>query len=564
VPNLWEDIRGAIGGAVALRARRVADAFEAPRRQASVPRLVTPTGRPLVPGQALSDGQEGKPHVKALFDDPMNLAGAFGFKDRTSGISFNMMRDILYRLPIISNIVQLRVEQVASFGHVSTDSSALGFSVKMRDKKQVPTDAESNLCKRFETFFLRTGSTNTWMGRDSFEAYLRKITRDALVFDQNCTELVPGNNGKPCEFYAIDAANVRLARNLRGYTKDGVDDATAYVELHNEAIRSRFTADEMIFGIRNPSTDIRLNGYGTSELEYLMPTLTQMIYALDYNGSVFTNGTLARGILNIRDEDLTDKDLNQIERQWNNMLKGAENAWRTPVIAARNGVDWINLQGATDTQFASWIDFLIKVACSAYKVSPEELNFSYGTIGQSSSLSEPNNRDKITESKERGLRPLLRHIEGNINRHILWRHCPDLKFEFVGLDAMTPEERVDFTTKRLRAFLTVNEARAEQDLEPIVGGDTILDGTYLQSKGQAQQAPDQQDNQGFGLPDQDAPPEQFDAAARQQAQDSQAQESSSDNQDMLGARDMMRSGAPTIDKSQGVAKPRQLGIDVTL
>ena len=546
-----------MGSAVAHGARRVADRLDKAGGPSapSIPgiRLATPPESAQAP--AAKTPQEAAAHPKALFDDPFTVMGAFGYKDRLQGISYNMMRDLLYRLPIVSNIIQVRVEQVASFGHVAADRYGLGFRVKMRDAKRSPTPIEEKMCRQMERYFLRTGRTPTWQGRDSFETYLRKITRDALVFDQNCTEIVPGNDGRPSEFYAIDAANVRLARNLKRRNTSQMEEDVAYVEVYNESIRTKWAADDIIFGIRNPNTDIRLNGYGTSELEYIMTTLTQMIYAVEYNGSVFTNGTLARGILNIRDEDLTERDLNQIERQWNNMLKGVENAWRTPVIAAKNGVEWVNLQGATDIQFSSWLDWLVKIACAAFKIAPEEVNLQYGSIGQTSTLAEQSNRDKITDSKERGLRPLIRHISGNLNRQMLWRLEPDLEFEFAGLDAMTPEESADFNIKRLRSFMTINEVRKESDLQPLPGGDIVLDGTYVQSMQQAQQQgqPDPfgqlTDGQSMPQGDEGAPAE---ADARPEAQDPAS------DPPKMGARELFN-----VTKSQS-PQPVPRGIDITL
>lgn len=494
---IFDRLKRTLGGAVAQGARRVAHRLE--HRPAAVFPAAVPAG-----GQAVVRPAKGSAKVpdgpRAMFGDPLGVMQAFGYKDRPSAISYETMRDLLYRLPIVSNIIQVRVEQVASFGHVATDRYALGFRVKLREARDTPTDAESALCRKVEQFLLYTGRHMEGPSRDTFETYLRKITRDALLFDQNCTEIVPGNDGRPSEFYAIDAANIRLASNLRPYVQEKLADDVAYVEIYNEAIRSRWNESDIIFGVRNPSTDIRLNGYGTSELEYLMTTITALLHALDYNAKMFTQGTMARGILNIRDEDLTNEQLNSISMQWNNMLKGVENAWKTPVIAAKNGVDWINLQGLTEMSARDYIDYLVKLTTAAYKIAPEELNLSYGAIGQTSSLTQPNNRDKIVDSKERGLRPLLRHIQGNLNQKIIWPLCPELELEFCGLDAMTREQQLEFNSKRVRTYLTLNEVRAEEDLKPLEGGDIVLDGAYLQARAQSQQGGQQP---FFGGPPQD-------------------------------------------------------------
>jgi hypothetical protein len=426
---------------------------------------------------------------KSMFDDPYDVFTAMGYKDRPSSVTYDTLRDLLYRVPVVSGIIQVRTEQVAAFGHVVPDRYGMGFRVRLRDKDEKPTQASKDLCRQCEQFLLRTGLTNSPQNRDSFETYLRKITRDSLTFDQDCTEIVPANDGRPAEFYAIDAGNIRIAQNVKQFLSDDVSDETAYVEVYQEAVRAEYTSKELIFGVRNPSTDIRLCGYGVSEMELLLTTVTQLLNAWNYNANFFTNGTQARGVLNIREENISAQQLNQFEKRWNAMLRGTENSWRVPVMNAKDGVEWINMQGASDVQFQQWMDLLIKLICSQYKIAPEELNLRYGNINQTSAMSESSNKDKITDSKERGLRPLLRHFSGNLNKHLIWPFSEAVELEFCGLDAMGPEEKSDFNNKRVRSYMTVNEIRAEDDMPALVGGNVILDASYMASLAQATQGP---------------------------------------------------------------------------
>lgn len=542
---IWSDVRSALGGAVAQGARRVAQRFE---KAPAVSIAGIPGLRPI-PEPVQEERPAKVPDPRALFTDPFQISQAFGYRNRVSCLSYNTLRDLVYQLPLVATIVSVRVEQVASFGHVAADKYQLGFRVKMREKHDSPSSTEEEMCRKYEKFLLHTGLVRNDKRKDTFETYLRKIVRDALVFDQNCTELIPGNNGAPSEFYAIDASNVRLASGLKDAQRPD-NDGVAYVEVYNETIRTRWREDEIIFGVRNPNTDIRLNGYGTSELEYVISSVTQMINAIKYNSAAFTNGTMARGILNIRDEDLSNAQLNQIERNWNAMLKGVENAWRTPVIAAKNGVDWVNLQGASDMQYREWLDWLVKCITASYKIAPEELNLSYGNIGQNSTLAEASNKDKITDSKERGLRPLLRHISGNVNKHLLWPHAPELEFEFCGLDAMTKEEQADFNNKRVSSYLTLNEIRAEEDLEPLPGGDIVLNGAYLQSLQQQQMQAQQAQTQPVDFSDP--------AGGVEPQQDEQPQDGSQAPAPM-GINDLL-----SMTKSKSAKKLSSTGLDIRL
>jgi hypothetical protein len=165
------------------------------------------------------------------------------------------------------------------------------------------------------------------------------------------------------------------------------------------------------------------------------------------------------------------------------------NAWRTPITNA-DDLQWISMhQNNRDMEYSAYMDFLIKVACSIFQINPVEVNFQYGNTGQRSALAEASNREKIIDSKERGLYPMLRFVSRLINQYLLWPVNEDFEFHFVGLDAATPDEIADRNLKLVKTTRTVDELRAEDGLEPLPDGmgEIILDPTWLQNKNAAQQ-----------------------------------------------------------------------------
>jgi hypothetical protein len=329
-------------------------------------------------------------------------------------------------------------------------------------------------------------------GPAPFEQFLRKISWDSLVYDQLTFEVVPNRKGEPAEWYATDAATFRLADSARAYMENRSSDDVRYVQIYDGLIVNEYTAEELCFGVRNPKTDIRLHGYGTSELEMLITVITALLFAWQYNQNFFTQGAAQKGILNFKGT-IPDQQMRSFRRHWYQMLAGVENAWRTPITNAEE-IQWISMQNTNrDMEFNSWMDFQIKLACAMFSMDPIELNFKYGVVGQKSAMQEGNNREKITESKERGLRPLLRFIAGCINSYIIWPINENFELQFVGLDALTRKDVAEVNTQRVKSYMTVNELRAEDDLEPIEGGDVLLDPVYAQLKSAAQQAQMQQD-----------------------------------------------------------------------
>jgi hypothetical protein len=246
-------------------------------------------------------------------------------------------------------------------------------------------------------------------------------------------------------------------------------------------IVAEYSQEELCFGVRNPRTDMNLHGYGVSELEMMMKVMTALLWGWEYNQRAFSQGSTHKGILNFKG-NIPEKQLRAFRRHWYMMLSGVENAWRTPITNAEE-LQWVSMhQSNRDMEYNAWMDFLIKIACACFTMDPVEVNFKYGNVGQQTGLQEASNSEKITESKERGLRPLLRFIAGCINKHIIWPMNEDFEFEFVGLDAKTQEDVADLNTKRVKTYRTVDELRAEEDLPPLPDGkgEIILDPTWLQ------------------------------------------------------------------------------------
>lgn len=426
--------------------------------------------------------QEPTPNnPKSLFWDPFAIVEQLGYKERPSSVTYGTLRAMFWKTPVVQAIVQTRINQIASFSTPQHDRYQLGFRIKLRDSQQQPTKQDKIWMEQAETLLMRTGVTENPRGRDDFEKFLKKLAWDTLVFDQMCFEVVPSRDGLPAEWYAVDASTMRIADSATTYLDEDDEKAVRYVQIYDGMIISEYTQEEMFFGVRNPQTNIKLYGYGVSELEMLIKCITSMLWAWEYNQKFFSQGSAAKGVLNFKGP-IPEKQLKSFRRHWYQMLAGVENAWRTPITNA-DELQWINMQNNNrDMEYNAWMDFLIKVACSVYLMDPAEVNFKYGNTGQKGGLTEASNKEKIIESKERGLRPLLRFISQAINRAIIWPMNENFEFAFVGLDAKTQDDVANLNQKRVKTIMTVDELRAEDDLPPLKDGkgDVILDPTWLQ------------------------------------------------------------------------------------
>jgi hypothetical protein len=425
---------------------------------------------------------DGVSDPKALYWDPFALIEQLGFRDRPSSVTYATLNAMVWRMPIVQAIVQTRINQVSAFCSPQSSRFETGFRIKMRDREGAPTKSDKKFARQMEDMLMVSGGTSRDpRGTATFESFMRRLVRDSMVYDQMCFEVVPGRDGRPAEWYAVDASTIRLANTDKLYPDDSIERVHS-VQVYDNVTIAEFTREEMAFEVRNPRTDIRGYGYGTSELEMLVSTVTAILWAWQYNQNAFAQGSLQKGILNIVGS-IPEKQLKAFRRLWYQQVSGVENAWRTPITNAEK-LEWINMQNSSkDMEFSAWMDFLIKVTCSVFQMDPIEVNFKYGTQS-TKAMFEGGNQAKIIASKDRGLKPLLRFLSRAIDKYIIWPINPDFTLEFVGLESQTPKEIADLFTQRARSMYLIDELRAEQDLPPLPDGmgQVILDANWMNAR----------------------------------------------------------------------------------
>lgn len=486
-----------------------------PGQEATPPGQVPPGGVAPVPQpggitakpRSIPELEEALSDPKSLFWDPFAIVDALGYKDRPSPITYQTLKAMVWKMPILQAIIQTRTKQVANFSRPQQDKYSTGFRVTMRDKKASASPATELESQSIERWLMHTGTTQNPAGRDSFSAFLQKITRDSLTFDQACFEIVPARSGKPAEFYAVDAATIRIADTTRLFVDPEDTQVVRYVQVYDGLVVAEYTSEEMCFAVRNPATDIRLQQYGQSEVEMLITTVTALLWAWDFNMKMFSQGTSVKGIINFKGA-VPEKQLRMFRRQWYAMTAGVENAFKTPIVNS-DDLQFVNMQMTNrDMEFSAWMDFLIKIVGAVYGIDPMEINFKYGDSGGGGkSMFESSGTAKLTASKDKGLKPLLEFLEHHINQSLIWPLNPDMMFEFVGLEADSKTEEADLNSKLVKSTHTVNELRAQNDQPPDPYGDIILDPVYLQwRQGQMQAAQPQPIPGAFGPPGEGGPP----------------------------------------------------------
>ena len=194
----------------------------------------------------------------------------------TGGLSYSTLRS-LARMPIISAIVQTRVNQVAEFARPQPDRYSAGYVIRLRDQTAEITDEQRKEISTLTEWLVNCGDPNV-VGHQTFEGFLRMVTRDSLTFDQCCFEIVYDKK-TPVAFKGVDAATIRRAAPTQEEVDRGRRDpsSTAFCQVIEDRIVAEFEAHEMAFGVRRPRTEIGSNGYGYPELEEVAPTVVDMM-----------------------------------------------------------------------------------------------------------------------------------------------------------------------------------------------------------------------------------------------------------------------------------------------
>lgn len=408
----------------------------------------------------------------------------------TNGESLIKILRAASKNPVVDAIIRTRSSQVAAFGVPAKQSNDnTGFVIVPKNPKEDGSISKADMekIKEIEEFLNQAGDTLS--PERNFRKWLRQVVRDILTYDQTNTEIVYDKNGKPTQFIAVDASTIRIAATKDGKTpRKGAD---KYIQVVDKEEAVGYKEGELTFDVMNPRTDIRSFKQGLSPLEISLDEVSYHDSVVKYNSMYFSQGGTTMGILQIKTGETRESvaALQDFRNNFTNMAGGLNGAWKIPVVSAED-VKFVPMnQSSKDLEFEKWINLLINTIASTFNIDPAEIGYMMGKgatgANSSGSLNEASKREAAELSKSRGLKPLLDFIEDIINFNIM-PHFYDgnFLFHFKGDDITSDLRQLEVTQKQLSTYMTVNEVRKQHNLDPIEGGDTLLDGSFVQAVGQ--------------------------------------------------------------------------------
>ena len=428
---------------------------------------------------------------KAMLSDPYfdQVSQSVIYKHRASRLSNKTLKDVSLRDWLVSSIIQARTDTLLRFSRPSHDKFQMGFRIVKRDEYEDLTPEENEEVRKLEAFMYRCGRMKGTPQDDSMMLgeFLKKCTRDALTFGHVALEKIKTKGGGLHRFRPLPAESVylinkktskktvesairsghakyRLGSDNDPRTEQEINETELeyykYVQVSlDQTVLAIFGDEDMIFKLYNPQNFIDSMGYCYSPLELAVVNVTNHLNAESYNSNFFTHGQAARGILHLKGT-VTQGQLTAFRRQFYNTINGAHHAWKTPIVAGLDEINWVPMAGsARDMEYINFNNHIMRAICTQFAIDPVELGLDFlaSPTGRSP-MQQANNSYKIEYSRERGLYPLLMFFEDMMNNEILTSLDVNLakkyKFEFIGYDDETPQTQI----AQLQAEMTVHSS----------------------------------------------------------------------------------------------------------
>ena len=410
-----------------------------------------------------------------------------GLMENWYPLNDDVLREISKKVIVVGSIINTRCSQVRPFCKVSNDKDKVGFTAILQDIEAKPTKKQLEEIKEINKFFKRTGMLNIPLTEDEIERedFLddvnEKLIRDVLEVNKIAIVLRYNLGGDLIEFRVIDAATIKKVDPKKGYKGDR---SIKYVQeidgLVNEE-NGLFRRGELIFDFMNKTSDLKYSSYGISTLEMAITTITGFLNSVNYNNEFFNSAAQPKGFVSFKDANLDEEQLEELRRQWTAMFSGIKGLWKTPFI--QGGAEWKNLAPSNrDMEYNQWLQVLTSWICALFKIDQAEVGIK-SNIGQG--VLYENNESKLDYSKDRGLKDLLSFLEKIYNKILAWtKWGNEYKIVFTGIEQTDRKGEAELDKTHSETFKTVDEIRAEHDLQPLPNreGEIILNSIYIQNK----------------------------------------------------------------------------------
>lgn len=387
-------------------------------------------------------GQKGVQRYQ--FTQDMINGGTQRKKKPGSNISFETLRAFSISHEVTRACINLRKRQI----------TGLNYQIITAEADDVGTyDAD---IATIDAFFKNLGGRGIGYNR-----FINKFIEDIMVLDAVAIEKQRARNAALYNLIPIDAATIRLRVDESGATPEPPE--TAYVQLIRGEVTAEWTDDEMIYEMMNPRND---TPYGLAPLESLMIIVNSSLKAGMYNLGYLTDTNLPEGMFTMPDT-WQPQQIKDFQEYFDALMAGDETMTRR--LKFMPDGKYTPTSKPNDMAFDQFNDWLMKVTCALFEVTPIEIGFNpktgLGGIGYNEQQGE------VAETK--GILPMA-HLIKDMFTKIIQEELgfPHLAFDFPDLQQKDETALANTNEILIRSGQrTINELRTDAGLDPIDGLD---------------------------------------------------------------------------------------------
>jgi hypothetical protein len=502
---IWDDwlknrIKGEIGEL--LKADGVSPDAKTPSSAPS--QMVTGAYTADVVPDTPEQGPDGKAiGRKSIIDDPYfeQFGQHVNLKQKLSRLTNRSLKEVSVRDWLVSSIIQARVDTLLRFSRPEHRRHEMGFRFVKKDHNAEYSADEMKEIQALEDFIYNCGRKEGTPAEDRmlFGEFLKLTVRDALTFGHVAIEKVKTRKGGLHRFRPLPAENTYLVDKRSTKAQIKAADAAAQQTFHkpksdndprngqvvndveNEFYKyvqvsfnmqplNYFGDEDLIWKNFNPQNFADSNGYCYSPLELAIINITNHLNVENYNANFFTHGYAARGVLHLKGT-VTQAQLMNFRRQFYNTISGQQHAWRTPIVAGLDGVEWVPMSGsAKEMEYINFNNHLMRIILAQFQIDPVELGLDYLVSANGRSpAQQSNNEYKIAYSRERGLYPILMFVEDLVNSELIPAIDKNLsdkyKFMFTGYTDETPQTEIAQMQAEMTVWKSMNDLLIQSQKE---------------------------------------------------------------------------------------------------
>jgi hypothetical protein len=364
-----------------------------------------------------------------------------------------MLRGMRDSWGVLSTIISTRQDQLLR----------IPWTIQRRNKPRASSVAVEEMRK----FFRRPD------GKLSYSQWTRKLTDDLLVLDAPTIYFARDRRGRPLHAEVLDGATVfpliddagRRPDSIVEIGKDGVEylrRQPAFQQIRKGLPSIDLDESEIMYVPMRPRSYMPMFGYPATE--QILIEATEAIKKTFYQLSFWTEGSIPDLIVTVP-ENWGPRQIAMYQAHMDALLSGNLKL-KSKIRLFPSGSKPFDIKNSSGESLWSQRDeTLIRLACYAYSVSPTPF------VKQTNRATAQN---AAQSAEEEGLFPFMSYWKDDIIDPIIQEKFGYDDIEFVFQPRPEPDQEKAAKIHDLKiknGELSRNEARAEDGLEPITGGD---------------------------------------------------------------------------------------------